>query len=438
MPDIDIDFADKEEGIDYTKDRFGEENVVQIISLAGLHGKGAIRKVGSALDMKLDFVDKVAKMIPGDFSVELALRGGQRGEEEVEPVRELFDAYSTDPEVRRLVDIAIKFDGVYTHKTVHAAGVIITPEPAADLTALCTVGDKRITTQFTMEHLEDLGFLKMDLLSVSTVGLKSKVAERVAQNRGHVIDFADLHTRFDDPKTYELLSNGDTDGVFQVESSGMKEALRLLRPSTFDDIASIIALYRPGPMQNIATFVDNKGNPQNVRYLDPSLKDSLESTYGVIVYQEQVMQIARDFAGYKMSEADNLRRAMGKKKFEVIKAEEDVFIKRAKDLGRDPVVAKEIFDLLLKFANYGFNKAHAVGYGYLTYDTAYLSCLKMPSTIKMLPFAIFSGSNAFGNTTHSDFIPPGNSTVSLAIFSPFLVVLTFDSMMIMPVDIGDE
>ncbi len=353
MPDIDIDFCyeRRNEVIQYVREKYGKENVAQICTFGTMAARMAIRDVGRALNISYNTVDRIAKMIPQGLSIKEAI--------EYNP--DLQEAYRENKE---LLDIAMALEGLPRHSSTHAAGVVISQEKLIKHTPLQMM-DGVVTTQYDMEVLEDIGLLKMDFLGLRTLTMMKNTVEQTGEN----IDIDNLP--LDDEKTYELLSRGDTAGVFQLESSGMRAVLRELKPTKFEDIIAIVALYRPGPMEQIPVFIENKhGKP--IEYLHTDLEPILKTTYGVIVYQEQIMQIAHKMAGYSLGKADVLRKAIGKKKKDQIDAQREGFIEGVEKTYGDRKLGEKLFDLIEKFAQYGFNKSHAAAYALVAYQTAYL------------------------------------------------------------------
>jgi DNA polymerase III subunit alpha len=366
MPDFDIDFCqDKRElVIRYVQDKYGHDQVAQIITFGKLQAKAAIRDVGRVLQMPYGQVDRISKMIPSNPANPIGLQ------EAIDTEVPLREARRQDPEVARLIEIALQLEGLYRHASTHAAGVVIGDRELDELVPLYRDPKSDMpVTQYSMKYVETAGLVKFDFLGLKTLTVLDRAKDLIAK-RGIKIDFASIP--LDDQGTFELLSRGDTVGVFQLESSGMRDMLRKMRPDAFEDIIAIVALYRPGPMENIPTYIRCKHGEEEPNLLHPKLEDILEETYGVIIYQEQVMEIAKVLAGYSLGEADLLRRAMGKK----IKAEMDQqrerFCDGAEAQGVDPKQASHIFDLVAKFASYGFNKSHAAAYALVSYHTAYL------------------------------------------------------------------
>jgi len=368
MPDIDLDFEDyrRDEVIAYVSQKYGQDHVAQIITFGTLGARAAIRDVGRALGMSYSDVDRVARLIPPTPSMTLARALDENSE--------LKSIYDEDALVRNLVGSARRIEGIARHASTHAAGVVISREPLARYVPLQRVskgdGKGAVMTQFTMEDIARIGLLKMDLLGLANLTILGKAIEIIRQNRGVDIDLHNIP--MDDAKTFELLSSGETAGVFQLEGAGMRRYIKELKPTTFSDIAAMVALYRPGPMEHIPTFIKAKHGVEPIRYPHPALSNILEETYGVIVYQEQVLFIVQAFAGYSLGQADIFRKAMGKKITEVMKKEKRNFVAGAKKNGFSAEVAAEVFALIEPFAGYAFNKAHATSYALIAYQTAYL------------------------------------------------------------------
>jgi DNA polymerase-3 subunit alpha len=367
MPDIDVDFCTNRRGqvIQYVTEKYGREQVAQIITFGTLAAKAVIKDVGRVLDMSFGEVDKLSKLVPADPKMTL-----KKALDE-EPA--LLEAAEKDPRIKELLDIAQRLEGMARNSGVHAAGVVISPVPLADLVPLYKTNKDEIVTQFEMSMLEKLGLLKMDFLGLTTLTIIDEALSLIRKTRGETIQLEELPT--DDLLTYEkIFQQGLTDGVFQFESSGMKDVLRRSHPERIEDLIALNALYRPGPIQNgfVDDYVDRKLGRKPVTYDLPELKLYLEETYGLVIYQEQVMQVAQKIAGYSLGEADLLRRAMGKKKKEEMDKQRERFLDGARKNGHPPKKAEALFDLLAKFAEYGFNKSHSAAYGYLAYLTGYL------------------------------------------------------------------
>jgi len=368
MPDIDLDFEDerRDEVIAYVSQKYGKDHVAQIITFGTLGARAALRDVGRALGMAYSDVDRVARLVP--------FRPGMTLERALDENSELRNSYHEDDIVRNLVDSAKRLEGVARHASTHAAGVVISKEPLTSYVPLQRVskgnGEATVMTQFTMEDIAHIGLLKMDFLGLANLTILGKAKEIIGQSRGIDIDL--YHIPMDDAKTFDLLSSGETAGVFQLEGAGMRRYIKELKPTTFSDIAAMIALYRPGPMEHIPTFIKAKHGIEPIRYPHPALSSTLEETYGVIVYQEQVLFIVQAFAGYSLGQADIFRKAMGKKIPGVMKKERRNFIAGARKTGYFAEVAGEVFALIEPFAGYAFNKAHSFSYALIAYQTAYL------------------------------------------------------------------
>jgi DNA polymerase-3 subunit alpha len=368
MPDIDLDFEDdrRDEVIAYVSRKYGQDHVAQIITFGTLGARAALRDVGRALGIPYSDVDRVARLIP--------FRPGMTLERALDENSELRTIYEEDKIIRNLVDSARRLEGISRHASTHAAGVVISKEPLTRYVPLQRVakgnGEAGVMTQFTMEDIAHIGLLKMDFLGLANLTILGKAKETIAQSRGIDIDLH--HIPMDDAKTFALLSSGETAGVFQLEGAGMRRYIKELKPTTFSDIAAMIALYRPGPMEHIPTFIKAKHGIEPIRYPHPALASILEETYGVIVYQDQVLFIVQAFADYSLGQADIFRKAMGKKIAAVMKKEKRNFIAGAKKMGYSAEVADEVFALIEPFAGYAFNKAHSFSYALIAYQTAYL------------------------------------------------------------------
>ncbi len=376
MPDIDIDFCYERRGevIDYVNQKYGSDKVAQIVTFGTMAAKLAIRDTGRALDMPYGFVDGVAKQIPNELNITI--------EKALESNKQLKSMYDSDPQVKRLIDVSSELEGLPRHTSTHAAGVVITREPVQTYVPLSR-NDDVITTQFTMTTIERLGLLKMDFLGLRTLTVIRDAVDNIKRTQGIDIDMDSID--MNDPETYKMISKGDTDGVFQLESAGMKEFMKELKPSSIEDIIAGISLYRPGPMDSIPQYIANK-NSGSITYKHPLLENILNVTYGCIVYQEQVMQIVRELGGYSLGRADLVRRAMSKKKTEVMEQERKNFVYGVKDKdgnvevegamsrGIDEKTAISIFDEMMDFAKYAFNKSHAAAYAFVSYQTAWLKC----------------------------------------------------------------
>lgn len=364
MPDIDIDFSDerRDEVIDYVAGKYGEEHVAQIITFGTMAAKAAVRDVGRALNLPYNEVDKAAKLIPNQLGITL--------EEALNVSPELKALAAASPKASRLLDMARKVEGMPRHASTHAAGVVISREPLTDYVPLQEGTEKTALTQYPMEQLEAIGLLKMDFLGLRTLSIIERTLRWIREQNGLAVDFDNMP--YNDPQTYALLSRGDTTGVFQLESPGMRRVLKDLKPSEFEDIISVLALYRPGPMEFIPKYIQGKHGLAEVEYPHPALKPILQDTYGIIVYQEQIMQIASAMAGFSLGEADLLRRAVSKKKREVLDRERVHFVDGSLKQGYSEEDANRVYDMIVRFADYGFPRAHATAYGVLAFQTAYL------------------------------------------------------------------
>jgi DNA polymerase-3 subunit alpha len=367
MPDIDIDFCMNRRGevIEYVTRKYGRDNVAQIITFGTMQAKAAIKDVGRAMDVPYADVDRIAKMVPNQLNISL--------DRALEESPQLQQAYENDAQVRELLDTAKKLEGLVRNSGVHAAGVVIAPRPLIELVPLHRTKNDEIVTAFDMVAIEKMGLLKMDFLGLTTLTILDDTLKLIFQAHGRQLRLEDIP--LDDPETYQkVFYKGLTSGVFQFESSGMRDVLRRYQPNSIEDLTALNALYRPGPIQGgmIDDFIERKHGRRKIEYELPELKEILEETLGVIVYQEQVMQIANRLAGYSLGEADLLRRAMGKKIAEEMAAQRDRFVKGAVQRGYPPKKIEKIFDLMAQFAGYGFNKSHSAAYALLAYHTAYL------------------------------------------------------------------
>ncbi len=366
MPDIDIDFCyeTRDKVIRYVIERYGADRVAQIITFGTMAARAAIRDVGRALNMPYAEVDRVAKLVPAELGMTL--------EKALEPGRQLRELYDIDSDIKKLLDMARAIEGMPRHASTHAAGVVIGRDPLTNYLPLYRSTDGVVTTQFAKETVEEIGLLKMDLLGLRTLTVIGDALHLIRRTTGLEIDIDRIP--LDDTAAYEMLCRGDSIGVFQLESSGMRTILRELKPEVFEDIIALVALYRPGPLGSgmVEDFIRRKHGQSPIKYLHPLLEPILKETYGVILYQEQVMRISSELAGFTMGEADLLRRAMGKKKPEVIAGLRSQFIEGARGKGVEPEVSGQIFDLMEYFAGYGFNKSHSAAYALVSYQTAYL------------------------------------------------------------------
>lgn len=366
MPDIDVDFCyeRRQEVINYVTEKYGADRVSQIITFGTMAARAAIRDVGRALGMSYADVDKIAKLVPFELGVTI--------DKAIEMNPELKKRYNEDEKVRKLIDISRALEGLPRHASTHAAGVVISRLPLTEYVPIQKTSDGIITTQFPMNDLEELGLLKMDFLGLRTLTVITDTLSTI--KKLHDLDFDINSIPLDDDKTYALLSRAETIGVFQLESSGMQNLLRELKPSVFDDIAAVVGLFRPGPLGSGAAddFINSKHGRKPITYLHPKLEPILNETYGVILYQEQAMRIAQELAGFSLARADILRKAMGKKKQDVMDDQRKAFIEGCFENGIVKETAGKIFDMIAYFAGYGFNKAHTAAYAMLAYQTAYL------------------------------------------------------------------
>jgi DNA polymerase-3 subunit alpha len=367
MPDIDVDFCiyGREDVIDYVRRKYGEENVAQIITFGTMLAKGVIRDVGRALNMSFGDVDKIAKLVPAVLNI--TLKDALKQEPRLQELRD------KDPQIRQLIDIALTLEGLTRHASTHAAGVVVTPKPLSEYLPLYT--DPKSggqVTQFPMKFVEQIGLVKFDFLGLKTLTVIANAVRLIREGKNPEFDLKLVGD--DDPDTYRLLTGGETTGVFQLESSGMKELLVKLKPNCFEDVIAVCALYRPGPLGSgmVDDFILRKHGKKEIVYDFPQLEPILKDTYGVIVYQEQVMLIAQVLAGYSLGGADLLRRAMGKKKPEEMAKQKEIFMAGAAQNKLDAKRAEAVFDLMEKFAAYGFNKSHSAAYALVAYHTAYL------------------------------------------------------------------
>jgi DNA polymerase-3 subunit alpha len=366
MPDIDIDFCyvNRSKVIDYVVERYGKDRVSQIITFGTMAAKAAIRDVGRALSMPYGEVDRVAKLVPNELGITL--------KKALDSQAELKAAYQNEPATQRLLDLAMAVEGLPRHASTHAAGIVIAKEPLTHFVPLQNSSENFVTTQYDKDKVEEIGLLKMDFLGLRTLTVIGDAVRFIGENRSVCIDLENLP--LNDEQTYAMLSSGDTLGVFQMESSGITALIKELKPDRFTDLIALVALYRPGPLGSgmVDDFIARRHGKKQVDYLHPLLEPILADTFGVILYQEQVMKIASVLAGFSLGQADLLRRAMGKKKAEVIAGQKDNFLKGAAAQGVEVKLATEVFDLIAHFADYGFNKSHSAAYALVAYQTAYL------------------------------------------------------------------
>ena len=372
MPDIDVDFCfeRRQEVIDYVTRKYGKDRVVQIVTFGTLAARGVIRDVGRVLDMPYAQVDSIAKMIPTELNITI--------DKALTMNHELKELYESDDEVHYLIDMSRRLEGLPRHTSMHAAGVVISQKAVDEYVPLSRASDGSITTQFTMTTLEELGLLKMDFLGLRTLTVIQNAVHLAERSSGQKIDISAID--YNDPKVLEMIGSGKTEGVFQLESGGMKNFMKELKPKSLEDIIAGISLYRPGPMDFIPQYIKGKNHPETVTYDTPLLKPILEQTYGCIVYQEQVMQIVQALAGYSLGRADLLRRAMSKKKAAVMEKERESFVygnpedgvPGCVNNGISEKIANKIYDEMIDFAKYAFNKSHAAAYAVVSYQTAWL------------------------------------------------------------------
>jgi DNA polymerase-3 subunit alpha len=365
MPDIDLDFADRrrDEVIKYVAEKYGQDHVAQIITFGTMAARAVIRDVGRALQYTYSYCDEMAKMIPLGMDLN----------ETLEKVDEFKERYENDEMATRLIDLGKKLEGVARHASTHACGVVISAKPLTDIVPLQmpTKSDSGVITQFEGHSIEDLGLLKMDFLGLKNLTIIEDTLARIYVIHNNLkIDLDNIP--YDDEKTYELLQNALTTSVFQLESDGMKRYLKELHPTTFEDITAMVALYRPGPMQFIPDYISRKHGNQAIEYIHPKLEPILKDTYGICIYQEQLMKIAQEVCGFTLGEADVLRKAVGKKIKELLDAQEAKFVEGAVKNGASKKVAEELWNWILPFASYGFNKSHSAAYATIAYQTAYL------------------------------------------------------------------
>ena len=372
MPDIDIDFCveRRQEVIDYVGKKYGAEKVVQIVTFGTMAARNAIRDVARVLDLPYALADTIAKMIPQELNITI--------KKALEMNPELRDKYENDFQIKHLIDMSMRLEGLPRNTSMHAAGVLICPRSADDFVPLSRGGDGAITTQYTMTTLEELGLLKMDFLGLRNLTVIQNATRSIEKTKGIHLVMEDID--YNDKKVLDYIGTGKCDGVFQLESAGMKSFMKELKPQSLEDIIAGISLYRPGPMDFIPQYIGGKNNPEQITYLCPELEPILAPTYGCIVYQEQVMQIVRDLGGYTLGRSDEVRRAMSKKKTAVMEKEREYFVYGNKELnipgcignGISADVGNQIYDKMIDFAKYAFNKSHAAAYAVVSYQTAYL------------------------------------------------------------------
>lgn len=366
MPDIDLDFTDvrRDEVFAYIRQKYGEDRVAQIITFGTMAARAAVRDAGRALGLSYGFCDQLAKLIPA--------LPHQKLDDAIKKVPELNELYKNNPDAKKVIDAAFKLEGVARHASVHAAGVVVSKEPLTDYVPLqrAPQNENIVITQFDMYSIEDLGLLKIDLLGLKNLTIIEEAIRLIKEIQGEEIKISQIP--LDDKKTFKLLQETDTTGIFQLESSGMRRYLRELKPTELEDIIAMVALYRPGPIELIPSFINRKHGREKVKYLHPKLEPILEKTYGIGIYQEQMMRIARDLAGFSLAEADTLRKAIGKKIKVLLGAQKEKLLRGMMENGIDEPTAKQIWELFPPFARYGFNRSHAACYALIGYWTAYL------------------------------------------------------------------
>ncbi len=394
MPDFDIDFCyeRRQEVIDYVVKKYGKDHVSQIVTFGTMAARAAIKDVGRAMDIPYSTTDKISKLIPAELGMTI--------DKALKMSHELREIYDNDENMHKFIDMAKKVEGMPRHASTHAAGVVITEKRVDDYVPLAK-NDESVVAQYTMTLLEELGILKMDFLGLRTLTVISDTEKMIKSKNPQF----DINSVEEEKEVFEMLSSGDTDGVFQFESAGMKSVLTQLKPEKIEDLIAVISLYRPGPMDSIQTYIENRHNPQKIVYLHPKLSKILDVTYGCIVYQEQVMQIFRELAGYSAGRADIVRRAMSKKKADVMEQEKNIFINGLTDSGGKVIVdgclrrgvsrdtALEIFAQMESFAAYAFNKSHAAAYAFISYQTAWLKCKYPHEFMASLLTSVFSFSD---------------------------------------------
>jgi DNA polymerase-3 subunit alpha len=364
MPDIDIDFCmnGRDDVIRYVTEKYGRENVGQIITFGTMKARGVIRDVGRVLNIPYGEVDKIAKMVPEGPNVWLS-----QAIEDEPGLKKMLDGEEIE---KKLLKISLSLEGLSRHVSTHASGVVISDKPLVEYLPLCKGTNDEIMTQFTMDQIEKLGLIKFDFLGLKTLTVIKQTLKLIEESSGKKIDIDQIP--LDDKETYTICQEAKTTGIFQLESDGMKDLLRRLKPEVFEDLIALVALYRPGPMEWIDDYLNGKHRRRKIRYLHPSLEPILAKTYGVAIYQEQVMQIARDLAGFSMAEADVLRKAMGKKSAALLAEQKEKFINGCVKKGIEAPQAEKIFTFIEPFAGYGFNRSHAACYALIGYQTAYL------------------------------------------------------------------
>ena len=364
MPDIDTDFPDnrRDEVIRYVEELYGKHRVSHIITFNTLAAKQVLRDVGKAMEINPRQIDRLCKLVPNVLkaTLDFAYHNEPR-------FKEIINNGET---MGRLYAVARKLEGLPRHASLHAAGIVFSNEDIEQVCPLIDVDEGVCATQFTMEYLEELGLIKMDFLGLRNLTIIDEIVQHINAASDQKLDI--MHIPLDDPKTYALIRAVDTVGVFQLESEGMKNLIRKMQPKSFEDIVATIALFRPGPMENIPEYLDRRAHQEKVDYIHPSLQPILQNTYGIMIYQEQIMQVAQTMAGFTLGKADNLRKAISKKKGEELQKMREEFIQGALQKGYTEALAQRVYALIMKFANYGFNRSHSVAYGMIAYQLAYL------------------------------------------------------------------
>lgn len=390
MPDIDVDFCYVNRGkvIEYVAKKYGMDHVAQIITFGTMAAKAAVRDVGRALNMSYGDVDRIAKMIPNELGITLdkALHGNSQ----------LREVYEQEAPIKKLIDLARALEGLPRHASTHAAGIVIAKQELTDYVPIQVSSDGFYTTQYDKNKVEEIGLLKMDFLGLRTLTVIGDAIKLIRKSRGITVDIDAIP--LDDEAACRMLSQGETSGVFQVESSGMTSLVRELRPESFEDLIPLVALYRPGPLGSgmVTDFINGRHGKCEIHYLHPVLEPILKDTFGVILYQEQVMQIASVMGGFTLGQADLLRRAMGKKKHDILEAQKDTFLQGASERGFDAKLANDVFELMSHFADYGFNKSHSAAYAMLVYQTAYLKAHYLPEFMAALLSSIMGDNEKVG------------------------------------------
>ncbi|KAB7668003.1 DNA polymerase III subunit alpha [Bacillus sp. B1-b2] len=364
MPDIDIDFPDnkRDHVIQYVKAKYGEMHVAQIITFGTFAAKASLRDIGRVFGLSVKELDALTRTIPSKLGISL--------KDSYKESKELQQFVAESPKNKRIFETACKIEGLPRHTSTHAAGVVLSHKPLVNVIPILQGHEEIYLTQYSMEYLEELGLLKMDFLGLRNLSFLQNILDMISRSNHKKVDIKNLP--LDDPKVYNLLSKGQTTGIFQLESEGMRKVLKSLNPTEFEDIVAVNALYRPGPMENIPHYIDRKHGKESINFYHPDLEEILKSTYGVIIYQEQIIQIASKMAGFSLGEADLLRRAVSKKQKDVLTKERVHFVNGAKLKGYAEQTANEIYELIVRFANYGFNRSHAVAYSMIAYQLAYL------------------------------------------------------------------